>query len=330
MKIRTVGIVLETREDAEACGKPLDTLYHWREPDEIAAICGAIERAGFATEIIGTPQQLVRELPHIRQRIDLIFNLAVGFISRSRMALGPALYELAGLPYSGADPYARMLSQNKELLKSFMTQLGIPTPPWVYLSSPDELGPGLPDFPLIVKPAYEGSSIGITADAVVADRETLRQRVGRLFSELQMPVIVEQFIVGHELKVGFIGSREPRFRGIIEDVGSDGSPLGERFLYFDIKTAGRFGKQARDLAAPRHARLLADCERLYQHFQPLDFGLFDIRIDGDGNHFLLELNADATLHPERSLVRCCELNGVPFDAMIEMILGSAMERWDLS
>jgi D-alanine-D-alanine ligase len=330
-KVRTVGIVLETRQDAEACGLPLDTLHHWREPHEIAAIRAAIERAGFATELLGTPQQLARDLPRLGQRIDLVFNLAVGFTTRFRMALGPALYELAGLPYSGADPYARMLSQNKHLLKSFMTRLGLPTPQWVYLESRADLGRCEPPaFPLIVKPAYEGSSIGIPADAVVHDRKGLEQRASSIFDELQMPVIAEQFIAGRELKVGLIGARTPRFRGMIEDVDSDGSSLGERFLYFDIKTEGKLGKAARDLHAPEHARLLADCERLYQHFQPLDFGLCDLRIDEHGRHYLLELNSDATLHPQRSLAQCCRLNGVSFDEMIAMILDSTMERWGLT
>lgn len=322
--------MLETRDDAVTTGNEnLDSLYHWREPEEIAAMIDVIQSLGFETLILGTPAKVCSEAGTLKQRVDFIFNLSVGFQSRFRLALGPALYELSGVPYSGADPYTKMISQNKQVMKSFWDKLGIPNPEWIYLHRPDDIEKAVfPKFPLIIKPAYEGSSIGVPAEAVVYKRTDLEERVRWLFHDLKMPVLVERFVSGKEYKVGVIGDKEIQFLGMLEDV-CDGKPMGDKFLYFQAKTAGSFGKVKRDINLPEFLNIKRDCLRIYDLFMPVDYGTFDIRVDADGKHYFLEFNADATLHPRRTLAECCRLNGVEYREMIAGILKSAFQRWQI-
>lgn len=329
--VHSIGIVLEQREDAKAVGRPLQELYHWREPEEIEAVTQALTSLGYRVTLLGTPASLCRNTDHALAGIDFIFNISVGFITRFRMSQGPALYELLGMPYSGADPYSKMVSQNKQLTKGLLDVLGISTPPWVFLQSLDDL-PAADTlvFPMIVKPAWEGASIGMDQDAVVHNRNDLRERVDRILENLRIPVIVEQFIVGRELKVGMIGHDPITFSGIIEDTTGDGAPLGDKFLYFDAKKKGSFSKRALNITDPAYARLMADCHRLYHTFAPLDYATFDVRMDIEGNHYFLEFNADATLHPRRTLAECCRLNGLPYDSLIKGILDSAFRRFSLA
>ncbi|MDH4211734.1 MAG: D-alanine--D-alanine ligase [candidate division WOR-3 bacterium] len=334
MKVKTIGIVLEVREDADREKKEhqtIDHFYHWREPHEIAAIQQAIEKLGFATVIIGTPEVLVNALDKFKRKIDFIFNLSVGFISRFRMALAPSLYELARIPYSGADPYTKFISQNKHFMKSFMDKLEIPTPAWIYIHNARALDQwDFPKFPLIVKPAHEGSSIGVHERSVVSNREELYEQCNYILQNLKMPVIVEEFIVGKEYKIGYIGNEVKKFKGIIEDTREDGSPLMDRFYPFAQKKEGIYQKIARAIDQPDVFEVLKDCDKLYDILLPLDYGVFDVRVDQTGKHYFLEFNADATLHPDRALAQCCRSNGVAFNSMIEKILTSALQRWGLA
>ncbi len=328
--MKIIGIVLETREDALACGKPnLDAIYHWREPEEIQALRHAIKAAGYESVLLGPPKEVCRDLSKLRG-MDFILNLSVGFVSRSRLAEGPALYELCGIPYSGADPYAKIMSQHKPLMKSLWDKMGIPTPEWAYLHEKEDLGRvHIPGAPLIVKPAYEGSSIGINPSSVVRNMTDLKSQVDRIFCSLKTPVLIERFIEGHEYHVGIIGNSDIEFIGMIEDLKLDGSPLDAEFSYFEAKKVGRYRKVARDINNPLFQELLEDVRKAYRLFSPIDYGVMDIRMDSQGNHYFLELNADATLHPQRTLAKCCELNGVPYVDMIRKILTCSFRRWGI-
>ncbi|HNW92405.1 MAG TPA: D-alanine--D-alanine ligase, partial [bacterium] len=315
--VRTLGLVLETRADAEAyaAGHALDLerLYHYREPEELAAITQALTALGYAVELLGTPAQALATHDQWRARIDFIVNLSVGFVSRFRLALGPALFELTGIPYWGADPCGKMVSQHKPLQKALMDKLGIPTPAWAYVDTPAALD-AMPDlrWPRIVKPAYEGSSIAVPAGAKVKNEHELRARAMLLLEQYRLPLIVEEFIAGREFKAGMIGDRGQRWQGLIEDVRADGSPLGDAFLAYGVKKEGVLGKAARDASAPEYAALMADCRRLYELLMPLDYATFDLRVDDAGRHYILEGNADATLHPARTLAQCCARNGLDY------------------
>src|SRR5574339_572753 len=151
--VQSIGVVLEQLEDAKAVGRPLSELYHWREPEEIEAVTQALRSHGFSVTLLGTPANLCTNIDKTRAEVDFIFNISVGFITRFRMSQGPALYELLQIPYSGADPYSKMVSQNKQLTKALLDRLGIPTPPWAFLQSIDDLpAADLLSFPMIVKP----------------------------------------------------------------------------------------------------------------------------------------------------------------------------------
>ncbi len=208
--------------------------------------------------------------------------------------------------------------------------LGIPTPEWAYMHTPNDVrAASLPPFPLILKPAYEGSSIGIDEHSVIHSKKSLLTKAEELFTRLNMPMIVERFIAGRECKVGIIGNAETEFSGIIEDVGADGKGLGEETLCFRAKKAGTYAKRTLAAGDKLSGRILKDARRIYELFRPVDYGTMDVRVDDQGRHYFLEFNADATLHPQRTLAQCCALNGVDYGAMIGKILTASFKRWGI-
>src|SRR5262249_34389270 len=139
---------------------------------------------------------------------DLIFNTAEGRRGKAREAFYPALFEELGFPYTGSDAYALTLTLDK-----WLTQLGLATHG---IGQPPRRAP-VPDgaiglsFPVIVKPNYEGSSKGIGDEAVARDPKALPGLLRSSLSAYPAGVIVEEFVPGTDVTVGFI-----------EGVGEDG------------------------------------------------------------------------------------------------------------
>lgn len=338
MKINTIGIVFESREDAlkaaEAIVKKehvnIDVLYHWRENEEIDAVVGAIRNMGFEVRILGTPLDIVSNMSIVKKQVDFIFNLSRGFRKRFRLSTAPAIYEAAGIPYSGADPYTKMVCQNKHLMKSLWEKMNIPTPPWVYIDDLSKIKDiELPEFPLIIKPAYEGNSIGINANAVAYNKEELYTKIEAINCTLRAPLIIEKFISGKEFQVVFIGNQNKKFIGMLEYLNADGSPLKNEFIYFNAKLNGNYYQVKRNINLPEYEHLKSDCESVYDIFLPVDYGTFDVRMDDYGNHYFMEFNADDSLHPNGTFAKCCKLNDIEYEDMISCILETAFKRWNL-
>src|SRR5262249_46238203 len=73
-------------------------------------------------------------------------------------------------------------------------------------------------LPVIVKPAYEGSSKGIRGTALISGREHLADSIERCIEAYQQPALVEEFIEGEEITVGICGNNRPEVIGIMRIV----------------------------------------------------------------------------------------------------------------
>lgn len=338
MKVKTIGIVYESKDDALKAASTIvkeehvniDVMHHWREKEEINAVAAALNRLGYEVRLLGTPEDIVDNISIIKKQVDFIFNLSSGFRKRYRMSKLPAICEAAGIPYSGADPYTKMICQNKHLMKSFWDKLNIPTPPWAFVEDISKLKRvETSHYPLIIKPSNESNSIGINANAVAYNKDELISRVEAVYSTVNQPLIIEKFIAGREYKVFIIGNKVEKFTGMIEYLRGNGGPLNNEFIYFNAKINGDYHEVKRDISLNEYKQIKLQCEAIYDMFLPLDYGSFDIRVDENGNHYFLELNADVSLHPKKAMAKCFELNGIDYVSMIRRILKSAFERWNI-
>src|SRR5262249_43440503 len=144
-------------------------------------------------------------------RPDLVFNFAEGSgASRSREARVPAVLEMLGIPYTGSDPLTLAVTLDKQCAKRLVRGAGLATPDWLIVDDDvenfrDRLAT-LP-LPVIVKPAYEGSSKGILSANLVEDYDRLFDAVEQMAGAYRQPILVEEFIDGEELTVGIIGNK---------------------------------------------------------------------------------------------------------------------------
>ncbi len=331
--MNTIGLLFESQADLlTTASASADTHYHWREPAEVEAVAQALQRLGYQVQLIGSVDRL---LDNWRQDNlpEFVWNLSVRALSRSRTAIAPAILEQFGIPYTGADAACKSLVLNKDWLKPLLQWSDIQTPPWHHYRLGETITQ-LPEWPLsILKPACEGYSLGLTRFDSAQGLAALQAIVGHLQQQFQSPVLCEPLIMGREITVGIVGNPGdafPLLSGAVETLTLDQQPLGDRILDLTAKRQGGFQKVPVDLATPELAPLQTVALKLMQWLAPLDYATFDFRVTPDGQAYLLDINADATLHPQRSLAQIATKAGLTYQDLISAILQTSRQRWQLA
>jgi len=177
------------------------------------------------------------------------------------------------------------------------------------------------DLPVIVKPNFEGSSKGITPASIVDDRARLEQVVGRALVRYPEGVLVEQFVPGDDISVGWFAGV-----GLLPAIRYHYRARG-RFPVLDFalkqdELAVRVEVPAA-LPAEVDARLRAAASRAFDELGVTGLGRADFRIDPAGQVWFLEMNPLPTLG-EPDLYLAAEQVGLSRPQLLESILASAL------
>lgn len=327
-----VGIAFDLKSDfGEADvgpGAPDDRLEEYDSEQTIDAIAQAINAAGHRARKLGGGRRFLEAM--LKAPPELVFNIAEGFGSRSREAHVPAVCELLKVPVTHSDPLTLALSLDKGMAKRVVASAGLATPEYAIITSEAELDALELPLPLIAKPLFEGSSMGIRTRSRIAEATQIRPTILGILSDYQQPVLVEVFQTGPELTVGVLGTGpEARVLGMMEVVPRN-TPLSE-FVY-SLEVKRNYQAEVEYQAPPRRPpeligaveRLALECHRL---LGCRDVSRVDIRLGGDGVPRFIELNPLPGLHPVNSdLIILAQGYGVSFEALIAAIVKSAIAR----
>ncbi|MCM1981630.1 D-alanine--D-alanine ligase [Lyngbya confervoides] len=323
-----VGLLFETATDLlSQPGAVAQTHYHWRENEEVAALTQALTTLGHQVESIGSVTQLL-ERYQAGLRPDLVWNLSVRAQSRSRTAIAPALLEQLQIPYTGGDAASKSLVLNKDWLKPLLHWCGILTPEW------QRFGLGvvpmaLPPWPQsVLKPTCEGYSLGLSRFDNTAGLTVFQQQVDHLHQQFHVPVLCEAFIPGREITIGLVGGdAQCQVLGGVETLTAEAQPLQDQMLDLPRKRQGGDQKVRVDLSQAPFQDAKAAAIALFKLLHPLDYATFDFRVTATGSAYLLDVNADATLHPQRSLAKIAAAEGLSYGQLIAAILETVQQRW---
>jgi D-alanine-D-alanine ligase len=188
------------------------------------------------------------------------------------------------------------------------------------------------EFPLpaIVKPAAEDASVGIDNGAVCTSKRALKKRVALMLEQFE-EVLVQEYVAGREFNVGFVGKRmlplaEIRFDGMPEGTWPivsyaakwlPGSPEDEGTLpicpaEIEPELAKRIGQVARD------AWLYVSGGEGY--------GRVDLRLNDDGQPYVLEVNPCPDLSSNAGLARMGRAFGWSYDDLVMQVVDEALMR----
>lgn len=313
----------------------LDSEYteEFDQPETIDAICDVFNKNGYEIVKLGGDINVVGRLK--KEKVDFVFNIAEGYYGRNREGHIPAILEMMHIPYSGSDPLTLALTLDKTMAKRIALQIGIPTPRYEVVRKIDDLADldNKLAYPLITKPAWEGSSKGIYNTSSVYDKEALEQNVVLLLGKYpKQPVIVEEYIKGREITVVVIGNKVPVILGIME-ITSKNHPQSD-FLY-SLEVKRNWKKEAEYIVPPQINEMLEGYLRDYaivafKEFGCRDFARIDFRISEDNKVYLLEINPLPGLSPEYSdLVIMSKKLGIVYEDIILSILYQAFYRYGI-
>lgn len=322
-----IGLLFESQADIMSLPNATEaTHYHWRELEEVEAVAESLTALGHQVNKIGTLDALLKLNSNEKELPDFVWNLSVGVVSRNRTALAPAILEKLGIPYTGGDATVKSLTLNKDFLKPLLQWSGILTPSWHRYDSPEDIK-FLPNWSFsILKPSCEGYSLGLQCFDTQEGLTKLQQIVGEMRELFSAPILCEEFIVGREITVGVVGNGLPVLLGGVETVNASGESLHSEILDLTAKRQGKYQKVGVDLSSGL-TKLKQIVLQLIQLLKPLDYATFDFRISTSGQPYLLDINADATLHPQRSLAQVAYAAGLSYQELIEMIFNVSWERW---
>lgn len=320
-----VGLTYDLRRDYEGAGLDEEQLAEFDSPDTIDALEGAIASLGHETERIGNSAKLMERLAD-GARWDLVFNIAEGLYGYSREALIPAMLESRGIACVFSDPMMLSLTLHKGMTKRVVRDLGLPTPDFDIVESPEDVGRINLPFPLFAKPVAEGTSKGVTSASRIGSKADLEKVCGQLLARFKQPVIVETFLPGREFTVGILGTgRKARSVGALEIILNEGA---DKDVYTFVNK-----EECEKLVTYRlaHDPLAQMAERLaleaWRGLGLRDAGRVDVREDWAGIPNFVEVNPLPGLHPTHSdLPIMCEKGGMTYKQLIEAIVVSATER----
>jgi len=137
------------------------------------------------------------------KRVDRVFNILHGHAGGGEDGVLQGLLEALGVPYTGSGVLGSALSMDKIRTKQVWLSLGLPTPRYVRLAKGSDVHAAARELglPVIVKPAAEGSSVGVSRVYADADLDEALALAARYPGELLM----EQLIEGDELTIGILG-----------------------------------------------------------------------------------------------------------------------------
>ena len=325
-----VGITFDLKASMPAgANVPDDAYEEFDSPHTIDAIATVLRGLGHTVALLGDGREFLDKVR--AEKPDFVFNFAEGHgISRSREARVPAVLELLGIPYTGSDPFTMAVTLDKDCAKKLVAAAGVAVP------ASFALEPSVPTsripiaelkFPLVIKPAWEGSSKGIRAKCLVNNAREIPEVVDSLRQAHPQTVLLEEYIEGDELTVGLLGNGTPSVLGIMRVVPNDKS---ERFIY-SLEIKRDFRKLVTYQCTPPLPPAVLDAvtQSARTAFGVLgcrDVARVDFRVRA-GVPYFLEVNPLPGLHPEDSdLVIMAKLVGWSYDRLVGTILNESIKR----
>ena len=277
-----------------------------------AAVLDALQAAGVDAFGIDVGDDFLQRLS--AEKIDRAFIVLHGRGGEDGSMQG--LLECAGIPYTGSGILASALAMDKLRTKRVWLSLGLPTPAHAALASEEDCRAAAAElgFPLFVKPAHEGSSIGM---AKVADVDALIA-AWKDASRYDAQVLVEQMIDGPEFTIAML-------RGQVLPPIALGTP--HTFYDYDAKYLAN-DTQYRipcGLSADKEAELKELTARACEAVGTQGWARADVMQDAEGKFWLLEVNTVPGMTDHSLVPMAARAAGLDFQQLVLAILADSVE-----
>jgi D-alanine-D-alanine ligase len=352
MKKHRVAVLANLKGNAPHWeGMPEDQWDDLDSEKTVNALVGAIRAGGHECEFLEGDLSLIDTIGKLKP--DICFNICESHFGDAREAQVPALLEMMQIPYTGSKVLTLALALAKPMTKRILTYHDLPTPNFQQFERAKEPIHTDLKFPLFVKPASEGTGMGVSARSVVRNEAELREQVDYIICKYKQTALVEEFIEGREVTVGFVGNLEgPVARRMPENLNAPRIQAGLHFfppmevdLQPYLETDAVYSNRLKvDLAeeltylcpAPLDDDMVDELNWLaaavFRVTGGLDVSRIDFRLDANDNMkpYILEINPLPGLAPGISdIVIEAAADGIDHTSLVNMILETALKRYGM-
>lgn len=282
-------------------------------------------------------EQVINEIMKL-DKFDLAFVIAEGFLDEPETLYDGSgsqrireVIQALGIPTSHTDIKGMEMCRNKDYTYAILKKRGIAVPQFITINKEVNLDfeeliqSSKLEFPLFVKPAGGGNSVGITMDSIVNNIEELKHQTEVLFKELgDVTLIAETYLSGQEFTIGILG-------GDVKIV----LPIIAFPLHYKVRSHSSKGQEYIDRDQfqiltsedARYWQLYDIASAAFEAVGGRDIIRIEIREDENKNPYVIDVNGTPSLSKSASLTYMCKHLGISFNELINLIiLNSLMEH----
>lgn len=305
--------------------------WHLSQPDNFLLNADdpsriALHRSGRALAVqpgAGQAQLLAADGGGALGRIDVVLPIVHGPLGEDGALQG--LLRMANLPFVGSPVLGSAVAMDKDVAKRLLRDAGLPVAPWVSIRRHDadqvdvdaliaELG-----LPLFVKPANQGSSVGVSKVKDAAAFPAALQAALRYDHK----VLVESAVVGREIECAVLGNARPQASVCGEVV------LHDEFYAYDTKYINEHGADVvvpAAIDATAQARIQDIALQAYQVLECAGMARVDVFLTGDGRIVINEVNTLPGFTRISMYPKLWGASGLGYTALITRLIELALER----
>lgn len=303
--------------------------------EEFEYIAKKLRKVGFNAYTLNIKDKIELLIDDLKEkRPDVIFNFVEIFKDEPQYEMNVVgIYELLGIPYTGAPAMALANCQSKIFVKRLLRSKGIGTPRFFIIRKPKQRYKHNLSFPLMVKPSLEDASVGIENESIVTDNRQLKNRIEYILKYFHQPVLVEEYISGRELNVAVLGDKRLRALPISEiDFSKMPDNLYNIVSYqakwdphhesyhktipkCPAKLPKKVEKEAKEIAIS--AFKIMGCR---------DYARIDMRLSKENKLYVLEVNPNPDLTDGAGFMRSAGATGLSYAQALKRIAMLALKR----
>ena len=316
MKTRVALVYGGRSGEHEISLRSAESIVGAMDPEKYEVVRFLIDKQGH-----WSPHPIVPQ-PGANPDIDVVFPVLHGTFGEDGTMQG--LFELADLPYVGPNVMASALAMDKDVMKRVCRGQGLPVVDWLVLGRDGDgnvaeaVAEKIP-FPIFVKPANLGSSVGISKAHNVEELRTALQKA----AEFDRKIVVERGIEGREFECAVLGNEHPA-----ASVPCEILPSREFYDYEDKYELNLARTELPPQLAPAEIaemrRLAVECFKAVgcEGMGRVDF----LREEATGRLFINEINTIPGFTSISMYPRMWEYSGIPYRQLIDRLIELALER----
>jgi D-alanine-D-alanine ligase len=291
--------------------------------ESVAALPAGAAALPSPDDVLGTELDPLPTLARSEDAPVVVFPLIHGPSGEDGTIQG--LLETAGVPYVGAGVAASALCMDKGLAKRVMRSAGLPLGAWLGLRR-SEIGPGLAGrvsqelgWPVFVKPANLGSSVGVTRAADPADLPAAVDLALRYDEYL----VIEEAVSAREIEVAVLGNEDPR-----ASVPGEIKPSHDFYDFEDKYVEDGAGLLVpAPLSSPEADEVRRLALEAYRALQVDGMARVDFFYEEGGRGFLVnELNTLPGFTPISMYARLWQESGITYGELVDRLVELALDR----